>query len=273
VWLVATLRGPSRSLIWFAVGAATVALASPVLIDMTRSVATEAITWGVAFTLLALAGFLAWRRDGREAWLVLVAVALALGANARPGVAVAGPVLALAVLASGGSGGRGSRPHGEGGHGFGLWRRPWTLWLTAAAIAVVPLFGLLSVFWLKFRQFIPDWTMHEAYPEKEMYATAMAASGGQLAGLPFLPTVTAFYLRPFGVGMTEEFVKTRLFRPFSSTKASGMGIGSFESLQYIRELGGSIDVVSAPGRGTVVTMLLPLFDTTASSDARRALQA
>ena len=76
-----------------------------------------------------------------------------------------------------------------------------------------------------------------------------------------------------GVGMTEEFVKTRLFRPFSSTKASGMGIGSFESLQYIRELGGSIDVVSAPGRGTVVTMLLPLFDTTASSDARRALQA
>lgn len=205
VWLVATLRGPSRSLIWFAVGAATVALASPVLIDMTRSVATEAITWGVAFTLLALAGFLAWRRDGREAWLVLVAVALALGANARPGVAVAGPVLALAVLASGGSGGRGSRPHGEGGHGFGLWRRPWTLWLTAAAIAVVPLFGLLSVFWLKFRQFIPDWTMHEAYPEKEMYATAMAASGGQLAGLPFLPTVTAFYLRPFGVGMTEEF--------------------------------------------------------------------
>lgn len=99
-------------------------------------------------------------------------------------------------------------------------------------------------------------------PEGRVWARASRASGQ-----------VKVEIGDTGVGMTEEFVKTRLFRPFSSTKASGMGIGSFESLQYIRELGGSIDVVSAPGRGTVVTMLLPLFDTTASSDARRALQA
>ncbi len=63
-----------------------------------------------------------------------------------------------------------------------------------------------------------------------------------------------------GSGMSEDFVRTRLFRPFNTTKASGMGIGSYESSQYIRELGGSIEVDSAPGRGTVITILLPLFD-------------
>ena len=72
-----------------------------------------------------------------------------------------------------------------------------------------------------------------------------------------------------GCGMSEEFVRTQLFRPFSSTKASGMGIGSFESAQYIRELGGSIEVDSQPGVGTVFTVLLPAFEASAGSDLMR----
>ncbi len=72
-----------------------------------------------------------------------------------------------------------------------------------------------------------------------------------------------------GSGMTEEFVRTQLFRPFSSTKASGMGIGSFESAQYIRELGGRIDVQSQPGQGTVFTVLLPAFEASHGSDLMR----
>ncbi len=64
-----------------------------------------------------------------------------------------------------------------------------------------------------------------------------------------------------GQGMSEEFVRTRLFKPFSSTKgSSGMGIGSYESAQYIRELGGQIEVDSQVGRGTVLTVLLPLLE-------------
>ena len=63
-----------------------------------------------------------------------------------------------------------------------------------------------------------------------------------------------------GTGMSEDFVRTRLFRPFNTTKASGMGIGTYESFQYVRELGGSVDVDSKPGRGTVITVLLPLFE-------------
>lgn len=71
-----------------------------------------------------------------------------------------------------------------------------------------------------------------------------------------------------GVGMSPEFIQTRLFRPFNSTKTSGMGIGSYESFQYVKELGGSIDVKSELGRGTVVTLLLPSFDMRIASDLR-----
>lgn len=63
-----------------------------------------------------------------------------------------------------------------------------------------------------------------------------------------------------GAGMSEEFIETRLFKPFASTKSSGMGIGSYESHQYVRELGGSIEVDSSPGEGTRMLVRLPLFD-------------
>jgi putative PEP-CTERM system histidine kinase len=63
-----------------------------------------------------------------------------------------------------------------------------------------------------------------------------------------------------GAGMSEEFVKTRLFRPFNTTKHSGMGIGSFESHQYVRELGGSIEATSRVGEGTLMTVRLPVFE-------------
>jgi signal transduction histidine kinase len=63
-----------------------------------------------------------------------------------------------------------------------------------------------------------------------------------------------------GVGMSQEFIHSRLFKPFSSTKTTGMGIGTFESFQYVQELGGKIDVHSQEGAGTVITLLMPLFD-------------
>ena len=63
-----------------------------------------------------------------------------------------------------------------------------------------------------------------------------------------------------GCGMTEDFVQNQLFRPFSTTKGSGMGIGTYESAQYIRELGGSLRVESEVGVGTVITVQLPLLD-------------
>ena len=39
-----------------------------------------------------------------------------------------------------------------------------------------------------------------------------------------------------------------------------MGIGAYESFQYVHELGGKISVESAVDVGTQVSLLLPLFE-------------
>ena len=69
-----------------------------------------------------------------------------------------------------------------------------------------------------------------------------------------------------GRGMSAEFVRDRLFKPFNTTKSAGMGIGAYESFQYVRELGGTILVESQPGTGTVMRISLPLFEVRKTSD-------
>jgi len=62
-----------------------------------------------------------------------------------------------------------------------------------------------------------------------------------------------------GAGMTPEFVRERLFRPFDSTRgAKGMGIGAHQVREYVRSLGGEVDVRSSPGSGTLFTITLPV---------------
>jgi signal transduction histidine kinase len=60
-----------------------------------------------------------------------------------------------------------------------------------------------------------------------------------------------------GCGMSPDFVRDRLSRPFQTTKASGMGIGVFETRQYLEEIGGTLRYDSAVGVGTRVTIELP----------------
>jgi putative PEP-CTERM system histidine kinase len=62
-----------------------------------------------------------------------------------------------------------------------------------------------------------------------------------------------------GEGMSEEFIRERLFKPFESTKSAGMGIGVFESREYINELGGRLEVISKPALGTTFKVVLPLY--------------
>ena len=59
-----------------------------------------------------------------------------------------------------------------------------------------------------------------------------------------------------GSGMSEEFVRERLFRPFQTTKSDGMGIGAFETAQYIKEMGGTIEAHSRPDAGTRIRVIL-----------------
>jgi len=68
-----------------------------------------------------------------------------------------------------------------------------------------------------------------------------------------------------GVGMSPEFIREHLFKPFETTKTTGMGIGVYESSQYIKELGGRILIDSTPDVGTHVRVLLPLGEGAAPS--------
>jgi len=63
-----------------------------------------------------------------------------------------------------------------------------------------------------------------------------------------------------GVGISPEFVRQRLFKPFQTTKDSGMGIGVYESHQYVTSLGGQMIVDSTPDAGTCVRIVLPRSD-------------
>jgi signal transduction histidine kinase len=61
-----------------------------------------------------------------------------------------------------------------------------------------------------------------------------------------------------GHGMSTEFIRERLFRPFESTKGSNsMGIGAYQAREYVRALGGQIDVTSEIGTGTEFIVHLP----------------
>jgi putative PEP-CTERM system histidine kinase len=62
-----------------------------------------------------------------------------------------------------------------------------------------------------------------------------------------------------GSGMEADFVRERLFKPFDTTKGlAGMGIGAYECREFIRNLGGSVDVQSSPGAGTRFAIRIPL---------------
>jgi putative PEP-CTERM system histidine kinase len=64
-----------------------------------------------------------------------------------------------------------------------------------------------------------------------------------------------------GEGMDPEFVRSRLFRPFDSTKGvEGMGIGAYQIRETLRAAGGDVDVQSAKGEGTTLTLVLPVAE-------------
>jgi putative PEP-CTERM system histidine kinase len=61
-----------------------------------------------------------------------------------------------------------------------------------------------------------------------------------------------------GCGMTPEFLSQALFRPFQTTKKTGLGIGMFQSKMIIEAHGGRIEVDSETQKGTTFRVLLPI---------------
>jgi putative PEP-CTERM system histidine kinase len=64
-----------------------------------------------------------------------------------------------------------------------------------------------------------------------------------------------------GRGMSAEFIRTRLFQAFASTKANGFGVGAFEAKGLVAAMGGRLEVESREGAGTRFTIFLPLAET------------
>ncbi len=76
-----------------------------------------------------------------------------------------------------------------------------------------------------------------------------------------------------GHGMTSDFIRAQLFRPFSSSKSDGFGIGVYQARQLLRQAGGDLIATSEPGVGTTMRLSLPLdAGVTAEQDMRPAMQ-
>jgi signal transduction histidine kinase len=67
----------------------------------------------------------------------------------------------------------------------------------------------------------------------------------------------SFSVGDTGRGMSRSFIETRLFRPFSTTKKTGIGLGLYTCREVIHASAGSIEVNSVEGAGTTFRVVLP----------------
>ncbi|HYL72457.1 MAG TPA: XrtA/PEP-CTERM system histidine kinase PrsK [Candidatus Dormibacteraeota bacterium] len=88
---------------------------------------------------------------------------------------------------------------------------------------------------------------------------ATAPSGTVTVGVARRDARIVIEVTDTGCGMDAEFVRDKLFRPFQSTKGTqGMGIGAYQTREFVRGAGGAVRVASEVGRGTKFTIELPV---------------
>ncbi len=99
-------------------------------------------------------------------------------------------------------------------------------------------------------------------------ADASTLAGCQPPGALTPGRYVALEVRDTGCGMSDE-TRSRILDPFFSTKSPERGLGLCEVLGLVQAQNGGIQVESAPGRGTRVTVYFPLRSTLWSVDPRQ----
>ncbi len=79
------------------------------------------------------------------------------------------------------------------------------------------------------------------------------------------PATLTIVITDRGVGMTDAFIRDQLFRPFTSSKASGFGLGAFQARELVHAAGGTFAITSTVGSGTVIRLTFPLLDPVAQT--------
>ena len=77
-----------------------------------------------------------------------------------------------------------------------------------------------------------------------------------------------FAIADKGSGMSAGFVRNELFKPFTSSKEGGFGIGAYEARTLIRGMGGRLSVESREGLGSKFELSLPLKSTAKMIEGR-----
>jgi putative PEP-CTERM system histidine kinase len=90
-------------------------------------------------------------------------------------------------------------------------------------------------------------------------AREAVSAGGEIRVASFRENGWAvFSVRDNGCGISPEFLRRSLFRPFQTTKKTGIGIGMFHCKTIVDAHQGRIEVESQPGQGTTFRVLLPI---------------
>jgi len=96
----------------------------------------------------------------------------------------------------------------------------------------------------------------DAMPKGGVITLSTEYIGGEFGG-----DLIKIVVADTGSGLSAE-AKTHLFEPFFTTKAKGhSGLGLAAVYRFVKAMNGAIDVNSAEGKGTEVSILLPLLDT------------
>ena len=110
-----------------------------------------------------------------------------------------------------------------------------------------------------------NWAVAIASTDLDAVLTHLLDNATTAAGSEGTVTVTIFEqhgrlavdIADNGPGMTPEFIRDELFRPFSTTTAGGSGVGAFQARALLRRAGGDLLVLSSPGDGATMRLLLP----------------